>query len=112
MSEDLLQILVGALGSLVLLFGAGFIALWRSTFRASLQALTTALDLLAQKFDRHAAEDREAHAKYATLAERLANHGERIKALSDWKHEHCEPAARYTDYLQREKPWEAREQRK
>lgn len=31
---------------------------------------------------------------------------QRIQELRDFKHDHCEPAVRYVDLLQKEKPWE------
>jgi hypothetical protein len=37
---------------------------------------------------------------------RITTAEQRIQELRDFKHEHCEPATRYIDYLKNEKPWE------
>lgn len=44
------------------------------------------------------------------LTQRLDTVEERVEELRDFKHEHCEPAVRYVDYLKTEKPWEGDEQ--
>jgi hypothetical protein len=106
MSTEVLMMLVGALGSLVLLFGAAFIALWRSTFKESLATMGRNQSLFTERLDRFVEQSAGVQAHVAVLAERQETNKQRLQALADWKHDHCEPAVRYVGYLKEEKPWE------
>lgn len=100
------MMLIGALASLVLLFGAGFIALWRSTFKESLATVGRNQGLLIERMDRFVEHSAAVQSQVAVLAERQETNRQRIQALADWKHDACEPAVRYVGYLKEEKPWE------
>jgi hypothetical protein len=100
--EQLLWAIIGGLGSLVLILGAGIAALWRSSFSAALRNGITAFQQghaelkasiadLVSKFERHSIEDREAHAKHAVLAEKVLNINARVDGLHEWKNERGEP---------------------
>lgn len=64
--------------------------------RQSLQQLGVKVDGLSDKVA----------APLAVLTNRVDTLDERVEELRDFKHGHCEPAVRYVDYLQKDKPWE------